>query len=260
MRLTVTRILPILAVVAACGSTGQDVYPLRVEGAGTATATLTVPAREPEACASPCACDGGDWQVTLERADVAFGPLYLCASVRAEPDLCPESLAELLDVGVIDALDPTPALLGEGHALTGRAQSAMWDYGRSWLFTSAGVRPDPIAPEGHSLVLRGSATRGATRLRFAADVDVDPSEAGLYGVQSAPVLRDFAGPSERLLVRVDPGAWVARVNFDALACARAAATDEDVVIAPGTTAWNALHGAMTNARLPAITGESSVTP
>jgi hypothetical protein len=260
MQRTIARILPIFALLAACGQTGQELYPLRVEGAGTATATLTVPARAPASCAAPCACDGGDWQVVLERADVAFGPLYLCASERAEPDLCPESLAELLEVGVIDALDPAPALLGEGLALTGRAQSAMWDYGRSWLFTSASVRPDPSAPGGHSLVLRGTATRGATRLRFAADVDVDPSEAGLYGVQSAPVRHDFVGPYERLLVRVDAGAWVARVNFDELACARASADDEDVAIVRGTTPYNALYGAMTNARLPAIAGESSDVP
>jgi|GEM_PF-1130667 len=247
-------------LLTACGETGQDSYPLRVEGTGTTTPPFVVPARLPASCAAPCACDAGDWQVTLEQADVAFGPLYLCASERAEPDLCPESLAEMLEVGVIDALDPTPVLLGEGQAFTGRAQSAMWDYGRSWLFTQTVVRPDPRAPGGHSLVLRGTATKGSTSFRFAADVDVDASEAGLYGVQSAPVLRDFAGPRESLQVQIDAGAWVSRIDFDGVACGRASDSEADVTLTRTSIAYNAIYGAMTNARLPTIVGQSSPTP
>ncbi len=247
-------------LLTACGVTGQDSYPLRVEGTGTTTPPFVVPARLPASCAAPCACDAGEWQVTLEQADVAFGPLYLCASERAEPDLCPESLAEMLEVGVIDALDPTPVLLGEGQAFTGRAQSAMWDYGRSWLFTQSVVRPDPRAPGGHSLVLRGTATKGPTSFRFAADVDVDASEAGLYGVQSAPVARDFTGPYESLSVRFDPGAWVSSIDFDAVACSRASASAVDVRFARTSIAYNSLYIAMNNSRLPTLVGQSSAAP
>jgi len=247
-----------------CGQTGQEVYPLRVEGAGTATGTLIVPTRAPPdpapVCAPPCECGSGDWEVTLEQADVAFGPLYLCASVRAGPELCPESIAEMLDVGVVDALDPAPVLLGAGQALTGRAQSAMWDYGRSWLLTQTEVVPDPRAPGGHSLVLRGTATKGPTSFRFAADVDVDASEAGLYGVQSAPVTRDFAGPYESLSVRFDPGAWVSGIDFDAVACGRASASEVDVSFARTSIAYNSLYIAMNNSRLPTLVGQSSAAP
>jgi len=166
----------------------------------------------------------------------------------------------MLDVAVVDALDPAPVLLGEGVALTGRAQSAMWDYGRSWLFTQTVVIPDPRAPGGHSLVLRGTATKGPTSFRFAADVDVDASEAGLYGVQSAPVARDFTGPYESLSVRFDPGAWVSSIDFDAVACSRASASAVDVRFARTSIAYNSLYIAMNNSRLPTLVGQSSAAP
>lgn len=256
---TIAATVPLTLLLFACGDTGQGAYPLRVEGAGTATGTFAVAAMLPVACAAPCACEDADWLVTIERADVAFGPIYLCASERAEPDRCPESLAEMLEVGVIDATNPAPVLLGEGLAFTGRAQSAMWDYGRSWLFTQMVVLPDPVAPEGHSLVLRGTATKGTTSFRFAADVDIDASEAGLYGVQSAPIAHDFVGPFESLRVQIDPAAWVSRVDFDAVACGRTSESETELTFAPASIAYNALYGAMTNSRLPTIVGESSAT-
>lgn len=257
---TISGTLVFAFLLCACGDTGQNTYPLRVEGAGTATGTFAVAARLPPDCAAPCACEDGDWQVTIERADVAFGPIYLCASERASADLCGESVAEMLDVGIIDATDPAPVLLGEGLAFTGRAQSAMWDYGRSWLLTQTLVKPDPIAPGGHSLVLRGTATKGATSFRFAADVDINASEAGLYGVQSAPVAHDFVGPFEALRVQIDAAAWVSRIEFDAVACGRPSVSVVDVTFGPESIPYNALYGAMTNSRLPAIVGQSSAAP
>ena len=243
----------VLGLVVACGETGQNVVDLPVYGAAVAASIpFEVPSRLPAMCAAPCACELGTWTVTLERAEVGFGPLTVCANQRANPEQCADGVGELLAVGTIDARNPALQPLGIGAALTVEGLSSMWDYGLPWLLTQAEPTPQPGAPEGHSLVLRGSAQKGATTLFFAADIDVIGSGPGLPAVQGVSTPHVFTDTPQALVVRVDAAAWTARIDFDALACARADVTETRVTIAPGSIDYTALVQAMTASQLPTI--------
>ncbi|HJL19979.1 MAG TPA: hypothetical protein RMH99_30220 [Sandaracinaceae bacterium LLY-WYZ-13_1] len=223
-----------LLFLAGCGDTGQDRVTFPVHGAGTGEASFE-------------ADDG--WTVTLERADVALGPIYFCATPFADLDVCPRAEAELLEVGAVDALDETPQMLGTAEAITGTSRSAMMDYGIGWLLPEPRPRAFDGAPRGHSAVFRVVATREDATLTVDAAVDIAPRNAGANAVIGVPTgTHDITG-EESLTVRLDPAAWWARVGFEALA-----ATDEDmdgaVTLAPGDRAYEALVIAMTSGTLP----------
>ena len=162
--------------------------------------------------------------ITLERADVAFGPLYLCAGFQAG-ELCDEALAEWRDAVVVDALDPSTHGVGEMNALTGTARSYMFDYGITSLLT----QEDP-------LVLPAAESLGPASARLEGRVEVDGQsfaftarvrvEQGADVEQGVPVVRSAASSGfeapildagrSRLEVRFDPRAWFASADFAGL--------------------------------------------
>lgn len=221
--------------LAGCGTTGQDVVTFPVQGAGTGERAFEK--------------DG--WSVTIERADVGFGPVWLCATPFADAEICSEADAEWLGTRTVDALDPSPQMLGDAAAVTATVRSSMLDYGRSWLLTAEGPRADEGAPEGHSAVFVVRATRADRTLEIHAAIDVDPPSAGETAVIGAPVGTHAIIGTEALTVRFDPRAWWQRVDFDALDAA-----DEDgdgvVELTRNQTAYNALVIAMTAGTLPAF--------
>ena len=211
----------LLSLGTACGSTGAEpfTYPALARGPGPGPHAL------------------GDWQVTLTRADVAIGPVYLCATAAASPDLCDVALAEFTDAAVVDALAASQPL-GELDARPGEPRSAMLDYGISWFTTD--TRPRARTELGHSAHLVGTAVQGDQSLRFDAIVDVAPPLRGspaLVGVRAHSETQD---QGSRLELRVDPRAWLTGVDFDALAAA-----GSDANIRPGDPAHAAIAFAMT---------------
>jgi hypothetical protein len=223
----------VVGTLASCVDTGRTRLAFPVHGAGTDRRTFDV----------------DDWSVTLDEARVAFGPAYFCTTAAADVDLCEDAIAELRASGTFDALDPAPQVIGELQGLSGTTRSLMFDYGISWLLPAQDPAPTPGAVDGaHSLHLAGSVTRGATTIRFVADVDVRPISAGLsatHGVASEHVLVDG---SDALTVHVDPSAWVSRIDFDELETL----TGDPVVLTEETTAYQALLIAMTSSRLPML--------
>ena len=194
-----TLALALTACGTACGSTGAEpfTYPLVATGAG----------------AQPFAV--GDWQVTLTRADVAVGPIYLCATAAASPELCATAIAEFTDIAVMNALDPAAQPLGDIAARPGDVRSAMLDYGISWFTTQ--TAPAALGELGHSARLTGTAVLGDMSLAFDATIDVTPPMRGSPALVGLHAVTDAPGEDSRLELRLDPRTWLAGVDFDALA-------------------------------------------
>lgn len=213
----------VLLPAGACGTTGAEpfVYPVAVVGAG-AGASFPI----------------GDWQVTLDRAELALGPLYLCATAAASPELCEVALGEYADVAVIDLLAAEPQPIGEVVALAGDVRSAMLDYGISWFTTQA--RATAGSELGHSAILSGTAVRGADILSFDAVIDVLPPLRGSPALVGVRARVDQPDQDSRLLLRINPGAWLLGLDFDALA-----AIGPDIEIRPGDPAHAAIAFALT---------------
>lgn len=223
----------LFCLLVACAEGGQERVTIALSTSG-------VPART-------VAIAGGE--LTLTRADVAFGPAYFCASEGARSELCEVALAELRDVVLVRALDPTPQAAGSLSATTGEIRSAMFDYGRYWLLTQSAPQVAPAAPEGHSALLEGTVQRAERTLRFRVAIDIAPRVAGDSALNAQRTRHVVAGERERLAVFVDPHRWVERLDADALF-----ALDQDgdgsVTVEPGTVAYESILQGMTS-RAPA---------
>ncbi len=186
----------------------------------------------------------GSWDVTLDEADVGFGPLYLCASNVPSDELCETALAELDESVTVDGLDGSRQPLPAFDGTTGAVRSAVFDYGISWTLTEDAPRPNDGAPGGHSLRVRGSATREDTAFEFFANVDVTVKVAGRMaaGLTTEHTLND---DQSHLELTFDPRAWLADVDFDALAEAAEATPDEAVEIVRDTPSYDSIVMAMT---------------
>jgi hypothetical protein len=194
-----------------------------VPDTGREVVTVTLAAAGVEA--QPFAVDG--FTVTLDRADVAFGPVDFCATESAELELCDAALFEDREPFVIDALDPSVVPVAAMEGTTGAVRTAFFDYGRSWYLTSSTPTSSPDVLEGHSAILEGAASRGEDVVRFVATIDVTPITRGAVAVQGAKTEATVSG-GETVVVRIDPRAWLAGVDFDALL---AEVTDPEIPVA-----------------------------
>jgi hypothetical protein len=220
-------VLALLAFLAGCGETGRQYVTFPMLGVGVENASFEQ--------------DG--WLVTLDRADVAFGPAYFCATSGAAMDLCSTALAELLDPITVDALDPTDQSMGEVTATTGTVRSAFFDYGISWLLTQARPTTWEAAPEGYSAVFAGHADNGVDAVTFEARVRIAPFTAGAAAVTGARTTHTIMDDTAALRVRMDPVAWWRRVDMDAVV---ALAEDGAALLTEGTGPHDALVIAMTS--------------
>jgi hypothetical protein len=224
-------------VVASCGETSRRSIERTLDVAGTT----------PE----PFVVDG--FTVTLDRADVAFGPLYACAAVIASLDLCETSIVESLVSATIDGLDPVPQrfpLVGT----TGIVRSVMYDHGLTWRFTDARPVATDGAVEGHSMAFAGHAERGAESFDFTAAIDVRPASPGAPGVFGVETPVQEVGDVVALRLAFDPIAWWSTVDFEALA-ARAALEGGSIDLQPGDPVLEALLLAAVVNVTPAATWE-----
>ncbi|MET0286464.1 MAG: hypothetical protein ABW352_18425 [Polyangiales bacterium] len=189
-----------LLLLVACGDTGQEHVDLPLTASGTAPRTVM----------------SGMATVTLTRADVAFGPLYVCASESGRAELCSVAAGEFLGTVAVRALDPAPQPLGELNATTNTIRSGLFDYGISWLLTETQSRPNPGAIEGHSAILEGTLTRGAQSARFRVTLDAEPRMAGDLAVNGQVTRFALDGPDHALNIGFDPHYWVDNLDADAL--------------------------------------------
>lgn len=193
--------------VAGCAESSQTRVQVSLEVQGTSTAGTPIETQ-------------GAVPVTLTRADLAFGPLYLCAGAQAGA-LCDTARLEWLDTVVVDALDPDPQPAGELYGVSGLVQSWMYDLAISAQLTSTEpyVLDAAEALGGHSLVLEGTAIVSGLTLPFTAQLRVQQTDTTELGV---PVVRksandvfseDVSGREQALQVRFDPASWLAGVDL-----------------------------------------------
>lgn len=246
-----TRLLLAALVLTGCIDTSVEATTVALSVSGTAPAPFE---------------DRGGSVITLERADLAFGPLYLCPG-RQAGELCEEALAEYTDAVVVDALDPARREVGEMPALTGTARSYMYDLGVVSLLG----RDAPLVTEaaaslgGASAVVAGRAEAGGQTIPFTIAVPIAQSASVEGGV---PVVRSGATEgfelailpdgASALTVRFDPRDWLSSASFDALVEDAECAAGVDLACAGSVEQRCAPDGGVEEARDCADLGQACV--
>lgn len=204
----------VAAASSACSDAGgaRSSVPLEVQGSALGSLSL------------------GGWEVTLQRADLAFGPLTLCAGEQAG-ELCDTALAEWRSSVVVDALSDKKKRAGALEATSGTARSFMYDLGRTSLLTQdTWVSPAAETLDGASVVLEGRASQADRSFDFSLSLELEQSETTEIGVPLVrkPLSVEFAHaiePDERLRLRFSADEWIADVDFEALYPATGSATE-----------------------------------
>lgn len=196
-------------MLSSCLDTGLDDVRIPLRLAGT-TLDAPFPVR-------------GGWQVELERAELAFGPLTLCAGARPG-GFCDTARAEWLDSAVVDVLSTEPSHVGELRGSGGTVRSSMYDLGIVSLLTEGQplVLPAAEALGGNSVRLAGRAARDGAAIRFTAQVrigETDGMASGFPAIRLASTpdqVRELGEPGLALSVRFDARPWLENVDFDGL--------------------------------------------
>lgn len=202
-------------LLAGCGDTGTNVHEVGVWVNGRAESQF----------------QGRDgWNISLDRAELAFGPVTFCPGTSAG-EFCDVARAEWLDAVVVDALDGEPRRAGTAFGTTGPVLSWMYDYGLVSVLTQTDLYETKAARQldGNSLSLEGCADKDGQSLCFTLAVGVAQNAEVERGV---PVVRvsGEAGPvdfaqTKLLAFSVDPESWLRGIDFAALAAAEPCATD-----------------------------------
>lgn len=183
------------------------------------------------------------WSIELTRAELAFGPLYLCGGAQAG-SLCETARLEWLGSAVVDALEPQPRAVGQLEGVTGFVRSYMYDLAITSLLTQHEPVPleAALALGGNSVRLEGVA-RGSQRVPFLFEMAIQQEEQTEIGVS---VVRQSGGASFEhevttddagLLVRFDPRPWLQSVDFET-------ALQGVAGFGPGTQGYRAVSGAI----------------
>lgn len=229
-------------LVAGCSETGQNeiVYP------AFAAPTVTSPIKI------------GAWTVTLDEAQIMFGPVYFCAAATGAATLCTTALAEIRRVSIIDALDSTPQSLGTVHGFSGTIRSASYDHGIHWFVTETEPTAESTALDGHSAVFVGQAQRGGQTITFTAHIDMPPPLQGERAVARVLTPVTIDNENTTLQVKFDVARWLASIDFDAAA----ASGVDSILIEPGSTEHSGIVSAMSNIAPPDFvwSGASVETP
>jgi hypothetical protein len=244
--------LPLACALAGCGDVGQSQaeVPLYVSGSELPGPIATA----------------GDVMLTIDRAELAFGPLYLCAGAQAG-ELCDAARLEWLGSVRIDLTEPEPRLAGTLSGTTGRVRSWMYDLGISSQLTQNEPFVLDAAQElgGASLVVEGRARQGGFEVPFVAGVVV---QQGADVERGVPVVRkgtgdvfnhDVTGAEPGLWVRFDASAWLSRLDLRSelaeSACTSEGNCSERLRLAPDGVAYRGLHNAVVSGRRPELDWE-----
>ncbi len=149
----------------------------------------------------------GDFSVRLESAQLAFGPLYLCAGAQAG-SACDSARLEWLDSRVVELVGDGRVEIGTLVGLSGEVRSWMADYG----FQSKLTETKPLVLEaarqlGASVPLRGVALRRGNEAPFEARLTVSASETTGRG---RPALSSPTSPTLVLPIEEDGSSVVVR--------------------------------------------------
>lgn len=152
----------------ACSSAPQDFVDVPLVARGTSPSGLSL--------------DEGV-RLSLTRADVAFGPLYVCAGAQAG-DNCDTARLEWRESAVVNTLDEEPQEIGILSGVTGEVRSFMFDYGITSLLTESEPQIQAAASElgGMSLLVEGVATIDGTEVPFTIGVVVTQTNETERGV------------------------------------------------------------------------------
>lgn len=185
-----------VATLTACGDTGQELFQAPLSLTGTSQSSFTT--------------EGGA-QVELSRADLAFGPLTLCAGSTAGT-LCETARAEWLGSAVVSLISDQAQPVGQLQGVTGWVLSYMYELGLSSQLTRSQpfVLPAAADLDGASLQLKGVATFQGLRLPFTAAVKVAQGQESERGV---PVV--MKGASEDFEFELTPDAGELTLQFSA---------------------------------------------
>lgn len=209
--------------MACVGTTGSDVVSFRAFASGPSDLPADTAAR------GLSFVNGRGWSITLTRAKVHIGAVYLNRSVPVSGGqerrcfLPGIYVAEVLTGADFDAL--SPALqpfpeLGRGtndHAVTGEV----------WL---TGGRIDDADDRTTIASVAGSATRGSESMRFEGTITIgrnriapqtDPARPGANPLCAARIVTPIPvsmTPTDggSLVVRIDPRSWFANVELGEL--------------------------------------------
>lgn len=218
-----------LAVIgqSSCIDMGQEPVEFPLLLAGTAPTQINLPSG----------------QIELSSAQVAFGPLYLCAGASAG-DLCEVSRAEWLGTAVVDILSPTPVLAGNITGTSGPVLSWMYDLGISSQLSASKPFVLPAAQRlgGKSLIVKGRARVDGQEIPFSVAVAVEQTEDTELGIPvvrksvSDRFFRELGAESDALLVRFDPAALFATSNLKSLLSREQCSPDGAALVCDGLIA------------------------
>jgi hypothetical protein len=244
--------ISLACALTGCGDVGQSQVevPLYVRGSKLAPKLSAV----------------GDVMLAVDRAELAFGPLCLCAGARAG-ELCDTARLEWLGSVRVDLTDPEPRRAGTLAGTTGRVRSWMFDLGISSQLTQR----DPFVLEaaqelgGVSLVVEGRASQGGAEVPFDVRVVV---QQGAEVERGVPVVRkgtadvfnhDVTGSELGLWVRFDVSAWLSRLDLRAeladSACVARGDCSAPLRFAPDGAAYRGLHNAVVSGQRPELDWE-----
>lgn len=211
-----------LVLVACIGTTGSELVTFQAAGAGPADALpgggdLTF-------------VNGRGWTITLTRARLHVGALYLNRSVpvsggqERECFLPGVYVAQVLDGADLDVLDSNP----QPFPRSGSGTADLAVTGEVWL---TGARIDALDDRTIIADVAGSAIRGADSLRFEAKVTIgknrvavrtDPARPGASPLCAERIVTPIPvsiTPTDggSLVLRADPRGWFANVELAELA-------------------------------------------
>lgn len=219
MKRSIPLLLVLLLLTACIGTTGSDLVSFPAFAAGPADAN-----------GQPLAfTNGRGWNITLTKATIHIGAVYLNRSVpvsggqERECFLPGVYVAEVLEEIDVDVLSSTPQPFpGVGNGTEDRAAT-----GEVWL---SGKRIDALDDRTTIADVAGTATRDGVSMRFEATITIgknrvaastDPARPGANPLCAerivTPIPVDVTPRGAgALVVRIDPRGWFANVELEEL--------------------------------------------